>query len=131
VNVLLDTHVLIWFLEGSRRLGLRTKRLLSSENTRAVVSAISAWEISIKRATGRLQMLEPLESWAPRLREEWGVQRLAITFDHAIAVRDLPLHHNDHFDRMLVAQAQVEGLAFVTADPAMARYDVRVLDARE
>jgi PIN domain nuclease of toxin-antitoxin system len=75
-------------------------------------------------------MTEPLEMWVPRLQDEWGVYALPVTFEHAIGVRSLPHHHNDPFDRMLVAQARCENLTFVTVGPAIAACDVRIVDAR-
>jgi PIN domain nuclease of toxin-antitoxin system len=129
MNILLDTHVLIWWVEKSPRLGSRAKRTLLSPETRPVVSAASIWEMAIKAATGRLNLGDPLESWVPRLENDWGVHPLAISFEHATAVRQLPAHHNDPFDRMLVAQAQCEGLTLATADPLIAPYDVRTIDA--
>jgi PIN domain nuclease of toxin-antitoxin system len=131
MNLLLDTHVLIWWMEKNPHLGSRAKKTLLSPSVRPVVSAVSIWEIAIKAAAGRFDRLESLESWVPRLQGEWGVRPLAISFEHALALRDLPRYHNDPFDRMLVAQAQCEGLILVTADPAIARYDVRTIDASE
>ncbi len=130
MNLLLDTHVLIWWMEKNPRLGARAIKALRSATARPVVSAASIWEISIKAAIGRLRMADPPEQWAPRLRDEWGVHALPITFEHATAVRSLPPHHSDPFDRMLVAQAQCENLTLVTVDPAIAAYDVRTMDAR-
>ena len=130
MNLLLDTHVLIWWLENNPRLGSRARKTLLSASTRSVVSAATLWEISIKAALGRLDMDDPLTTWVPRLEDEWGVRSLAITFEHAIAVRNLPPHHHDPFDRMLVAQAQCEGLTIITVDPAIPAYDVPTLDAR-
>ena len=130
MNLLLDTHVLIWWMAKSSRLGVRVKKTLLSSSTRPVVSAVSIWEISIKAAIGRLTMIDPLEIWVPRLEAEWGVRSLPVTFNHAIALRNLPHHHNDPFDRMLVARAQCENLTLVTVDPAILAYDVRTIDAR-
>jgi PIN domain nuclease of toxin-antitoxin system len=130
MNFLLDTHVLIWWLEKSPRLGVRARKTLLGSSSPLVVSAASIWEISIKTAIGRLKMADPLETWAPRLESEWGVRSLPITFEHATAVRNLPAHHNDPFDRMLVAQALCENLTLITVDDAMAAYDVRTVDAR-
>jgi PIN domain nuclease of toxin-antitoxin system len=129
MNLLLDTHVLIWWVEKSPRLGSRAKKTLLHPGTRPVVSAASIWEMAIKTAAGRMPLTDPLESWVPRLQNEWGVHPLAISFEHATAVRQLPPLHNDPFDRMLVAQAQCEGLTLVTADPAITAYDVRTIDA--
>ena len=130
MNVLLDTHVLIWWMEKSPRLGSRAKRILASGTVNPVISAVSIWEMSIKVSIGRLEMADPLERWVPRLQNEWGVHPLPITFEHAIMVHNLPPHHNDPFDRMLVAQALCEHLELMTGDPILTSYDVRTLDAR-
>jgi len=87
------------------------------------VSAASAWELAIKHAVGRL---EAPARWHQEIIE-FGFEPLAITFDHARESGELPRHHADPFDRMLVAQARLEGLTLVTADPNIARYDVAVL----
>jgi PIN domain nuclease of toxin-antitoxin system len=130
MNLLLDTHVLIWWMEKNRQLGERTTKMLLSDNARPVVSSASIWEMAIKMAIGRLEMAQPIEVWAPWLQSQWGVRALPITFQHAAAVRNLPLHHNDPFDRMLVAQARCDDLTLVTADSAVAVYQVRTIDAR-
>lgn len=126
MRLLLDTHVLIWWMEGSGRLGREAYELIRSNG--ALVSSASVWEISIKSARGRLPLMTPLETWLPRLLRT-GFDPLFITFEHATAVRNLPLHHSDPFDRMLVAQAQCEGLTLVTADPLLPRYPIPTLDA--
>ena len=130
MTLLLDTHVLIWWMEKNPRLGPGTRKTLLSSSTQPVVSAVSIWEISIKAGIGRLEMADEPETWVPRLQAEWGVRSLPITFEHAGAVRRLPMHHNDPFDRMLVAQAQCEDLTIVTVDSAIAAYAVRTIDAR-
>lgn len=88
-----------------------------------MVSAASIWEVAIKRAAGRLQAPKDMEG----LVRDSGLGRLPITFGHATAAGALPRLHGDPFDRMLVAQAQLEGLTIATADPEIARYDVSVL----
>lgn len=129
MNLLLDTHVLIWWLEKNPRLGAQAKVTLRNPDMRPWMSAASVWEISIKMALGRFDLADPPEAWVPRLLGEWGVRALPITPTHAMAVRTLPLHHRDPFDRMLIAQAQCEGLTLVTADPRIMAYDVRTIDA--
>jgi PIN domain nuclease of toxin-antitoxin system len=129
VNLLLDTHVVIWWLEKNPRLGPKTKAMLRDPDTLPWVSAATVWEVSIKAALKRLELAEPPEVWVPRLLHEWGVRELPISFTHAMAVRTLPLLHHDPFDRMLIAQAQGEDLTLVTADPAIMAYDVRTIDA--
>ena len=130
-NLLLDTHVLIWWLEKSPRLGPGAKKALLNPIARPFVSAVSIWEIAIKAGSNRLDMADHMEEWVPRLIRDWGVRTLTITFEHASAVARLPRHHADPFDRMLVAQAQCEDLTIVTVDPAITAYAVRTMDASD
>jgi len=129
MNVLLDTHVLIWWVRNSARLGKQARALILDQETEVWVSCASIWEISIKAALGRLDLLDPIAEELPRELEKSGFRSLAINLDHALAVRALPLHHRDPFDRMLVVQAQCEGLTLVTVDPKISAYDVRTIDA--
>jgi len=131
VNLLLDTHVWLWWLDGSRRLGAAARRAIEKGDSVVWVSAATAWEIAIKVGLGRLTLGEPPEECVPREMERSGFQPLAIGIDHALAVRALPAHHRDPFDRLLIAQARMDHLTIITADPVFRRYDVRVLDARE
>jgi PIN domain nuclease of toxin-antitoxin system len=118
VNLLLDTHVLIWWDEGR---GLSSAGLRAIETADSVyVSAASAWEVAIKIGLGRLRPSRTVEEAA----EESGFLELPITFRHAQRVAGLPAHHRDPFDRLLIAQAEVEGLTLVTRDPVFERYAV-------
>lgn len=92
------------------------------------ISAVVVWEVAIKVSLQRLKLAGPPEDFFPLLLAR-GFRALPISLDHALAIRELPLHHNDPFDRMLVAQAQCEGLTLVTANPKIAAYGVRILDA--
>jgi len=85
--------------------------------------------MSIKAALGRLDLMEPFEEQLHAEMERSGFRELAITFDHALAVRKLPPHHADPFDRMLIAQARCEDLTLMTADSAITAYDLRTIDA--
>jgi PIN domain nuclease of toxin-antitoxin system len=116
---LADTHVILWSISDDRRLSEHYRAILASE---AVVfaSAASVWEIAIKRSIGKLNVPDDLTTLLPRMR----FQPLAITLQHANAVGSLPHHHGDPFDRLLIAQAQMEKLSILTADPHFARYDV-------
>jgi PIN domain nuclease of toxin-antitoxin system len=129
VNFLLDTHVLIWWMEGSSKIGRRAKKALLHSDAAVWVSAANIWEISIKAALGRLDPFDPPDDWAPKMVTELGVRSLPITFEHAAAVRRLPPHHADPFDRILIAQAKCENLTLLTVDPWMSAYDVRTIDA--
>jgi PIN domain nuclease of toxin-antitoxin system len=103
--------------------------LIRSPGTSIWVSAASIWEIGIKAALGRLELREPFAEALPRELERRGFRPIPITFQHALAVRNLPLHHADPFDRMPIAQAQCEDLTLVTSDSRIGAYDIRTIDA--
>jgi PIN domain nuclease of toxin-antitoxin system len=127
-RILLDTHAWLWWYTGDRRLG-RDAQALIKRTDEVRFSAASAWEIAIKRASGKLVFHGDTD--LSRELERDGFTALAITVAHADAVRRLPHLHRDPFDRMLVAQSQLEGLTIVTADDVIPRYGVAVFDARE
>lgn len=129
MKLLLDTHALLWWVWDSAKLGKQARSLIRSDDTLIWVSAASIWEVSIKAPLGRLDRLPPFEEELRIELERSDFRPLPITFDHARAVSKLPLHHRDLFDRMLIAQARCEELTLLTADPAIASYDVRTIDA--
>lgn len=129
MNLLLDTHTLLWALAGDRRLGRDAANRITDPANSIWVSAASAWELAIKVGLGRLQLRDPLEEFLPREIERCNFLALPIGITHALATRHLPPHHNDPFDRMLIAQAAIEGLTLVTADAAIRHYDVAILPA--
>ena len=124
MRLLLDTHVLLWWLADNPALSKRARKLIANE-PEVFASAASAWEIAIKRALGKLEAPEDLLA----ALEMSGIQRLAIDFEHAAVAGALPRHHDDPFDRMLVAQAQREGLTLLSSDARIAEYGVSVLPA--
>jgi PIN domain nuclease of toxin-antitoxin system len=123
VKVLLDIHVLLWWLADDRALPARAAKVIAESETLVKVSAATAWEISVKKALGRLQAPDDL---ADALQAN-SFEPLTISLEHAMTAGALPPHHGDPFDRMLIAQAQVESLTLVTVNPRFAEYDVRVL----
>ena len=123
MRLLLDTHILIWSLAEAHRLDEAVRTALTAPANTVVVSAATAWEIAIKRALGRIVF--PLERYDAVL-DQVGFEQLTIQARHAIAAGGLPRHHADPFDRMLVAQAQLENLTLVTCDPLIHAYDVPV-----
>ena len=123
-RLLLDSHVALWWLAG-QQLAPEARAAIRDPTATAVFSIASVWELSIKQGLGRL--LLPAD-YLDVLADE-GIDLLGIEVAHARAVRDLPPLHRDPFDRMLVAQAQVEGLTLVTRDPQVSQYDVAVLGA--
>ena len=123
MNLLLDTHVVLWWLAGSEIGSAASTAIADPENV-VLVSAASIWEMSIKSASGKLTVDgDILGSVAAEF------DSLDISFEHALAAGALPLHHRDPFDRMLISQAVVEELTVVTRDPAFELYDVDVLAA--
>jgi PIN domain nuclease of toxin-antitoxin system len=122
VSLLLDTHVILWWLEGTR-LSKRVVDRIADPGELVVVSAASIWEAAIKAALGKLDMPEAL---GDTVTDE-GFEALPVTFDHAERASALPAHHRDPFDRMLVAQALAERLTIVTHDPAFEPYGVDLL----
>jgi PIN domain nuclease of toxin-antitoxin system len=125
VRLLLDTHVLLWWLDDSLALGGEAKELISVGETEVFVSAISAAEIAIKSSVGKLRVPADLEQQL----EQNAFVPLPLRLRHGLAVETLPLHHRDPFDRLLIAQAQCEDLTLVTADRMFAAYDVATVDA--
>ena len=129
MNLLLDTHALLWWLQSSDRLGPLAIAALAEPRNTAWVSAVTAWEIAIKTGLGRLDMDEPPELCLPRAIAESGFRELPVTLSHALSVRTLPPHHGDPFDRLLIAQALAEDMHVVTVDSAFAAYPVPILRA--
>lgn len=123
MRALLDTHALIWALEGGERLSAPARELIEDPSNEILVSAVSAWEIAIKRALGRLEapdnLLEAIE--------DAGFLRRTIGFGEARRLAGLPDHHRDPFDRMLIAQALEDAIPIVTCDTQIARYPVRIV----
>jgi PIN domain nuclease of toxin-antitoxin system len=124
-NLLVDTHVLLWALGSPNSLSERTRQTLVNPDNEVFVSAVTAWEISIKTAIGKLRAPSDLHEQIRRLR----FRTLPITFEDGIAVHDLPMIHRDPFDRMLIAQAKAHGLTLITSDKDIAQYDVSTMEA--
>jgi PIN domain nuclease of toxin-antitoxin system len=122
VNLLLDTHVLLWWLSDDGSLWPEARDAIASQPL-VMVSAATAWEIAIMRSIGKLEAPDGLRE----VTVDQGFAPLPITFEHADHAGALPRIHDDPFDRMLVAQARIEGLAVVTADPRIGAYDVVTL----
>ena len=123
MNLLLDTHVLIWWDEG-QRLAAPARRAIR-EADEVYVSAASAWEVAIKTGLGRLAPRRTVDQAV----SESGFLELPVTFRHAVRVAGLPANHRDPFDRLLVAQAAEEGLTVVSRDPIFAAYGVPLIPA--
>ena len=126
-RLLLDTHILLWWLADNKALGKQARTLLSAPRNTIFVSAASTWEISIKKARGLLEAPDDIES----IIEDEGFEKLAITLFHGERAGALPPIHRDPFDRMLIAQAQAEGLEIISSDNEMPKYGIKVIDGRK
>ena len=127
MRLLVDTQCFLWMTAAPRRFGAPTRRLLLSQTTTLFFSAASAWEIAIKHGLGKLALPEqPSEYVKDRLRRT-RTTPLPISVEHAWRVAELPPHHRDPFDRLLIAQAQLERLPVLTADRQFAAYDVEIV----
>jgi PIN domain nuclease of toxin-antitoxin system len=129
MKLLLDTHAFLWWLAGDERLSDEGRRRLRSMDTVPVLSAASSWEIVIKHRLGKLELPEDPESFVTSRMAREGISGLPIEHAHALAVADLPMHHKDPFDRILIAQAIVEGIPILTADSAFMEYDAELIQA--
>jgi PIN domain nuclease of toxin-antitoxin system len=127
VKLLLDTHVWFWMLSAPERLNEATQSALTDSASELWLSVASAWEVAIKHARGKLPLQDPVSDLVVLSGERFGMSVLPIRLPHALTAAELPPHHNDPFDRLLVAQAQLEGMVLVTADEIVAKYGATVL----
>jgi len=129
VRVLLDTQVWLWMQAAPDRLSEAARRIVEPAENELLLSAASSWEIAIKFGLGRLPLPVPPDRYVPDRIRRSGVTPLVVEHAHALAVASLPNHHRDPFDRLLVAQARLEGVPILTADPGFAPYQVEVIGA--
>jgi PIN domain nuclease of toxin-antitoxin system len=126
VKVLVDTHVVVWWLEAASRLSKRAATLLANRDNTILISAAVGWELAIKVSLGKFKPSSILDG-LDRLLEREEFSELPITLDMAVRAGLLPRHHRDPFDRMLVAQARALNIPILSADAILDRYDVRRL----
>ncbi|MFC1532498.1 type II toxin-antitoxin system VapC family toxin [Thermodesulfobacteriota bacterium] len=125
MNLLLDTHVLLWWLDDNSTLSTKARTAISDSKNLVFISAVVIWEIKIKQALGRLKIPKNFR----KVLDEQSFEMLDITTEHAHAIGDLPPHHRDPFDRMLIAQAQVEGFTIITRDIRLKKYNAPYIEA--
>jgi PIN domain nuclease of toxin-antitoxin system len=124
MRLLLDTRVLLWSVVEEYKLNSRAIDLLRAKTSALYLSSAAAWEIAIKYALGRLPLHEEPAAFIPEVIREMGMQTLDVTTVHAVDAGRLPKHHSDPFDRMLIAQANAEGMLLLTADRTFEKYKV-------
>lgn len=125
MRLLLDTHILIWWLTNEPTLSVEAKAVISEPKNLVFVSSASAWEIAIKKSLGKLQAPDDLAEQI----EQKKFTPLAITINHALTVEKLPYHHQDPFDRILIAQAICEKLTIITRDRKFNTYDITIIQS--
>lgn len=123
--LLLDTHAFLWWNADDPALGPKARTAIADSGNIVFVSAATAWEIATKRESGKLDAPGDIVDWI----RQGGFTELAIELEHAVLSAELPKHHRDPFDRLLVAQAAIEELTLVTADAEIVKYSVETLDA--
>jgi PIN domain nuclease of toxin-antitoxin system len=127
VTYLLDTGVWLWTVGEPTRISSLARDVIGDVKQDVFLSAVTSWEVAIKAASGKLHLPEPPDLYVPRRMASQGFRPLAVSHQHALAVFALPVHHRDPFDRLLIAQAQVEEMTLITADRMFDRYSVRLL----
>jgi len=127
MRLLLDTHAFIWSASSPKRLARAARSAIEDPANEVFVSAAVAWEIAIKHAMGKIELPAAPASWLPTRVQQLGFASLPITQQHVLATASLPAYHRDPFDRVMIAQAQVEGLTLVSGDARVLQYPVHVL----
>jgi PIN domain nuclease of toxin-antitoxin system len=127
MTLLLDTHAFLWFCQDDPLLSPAAKTLIEDVGNRKLLSLASCWEIAIKAGLRKLTLGEPSGTYIPAALFRTGFELLPIALAHATGVESLPPHHRDPFDRLLVAQAQIEAIPIVSADTALDPYGVQRL----
>ncbi len=125
-RLLLDTHILLWWLSDDENLGEQAKKMIADTRNEVFISAATTWEIAIKKAKGLLEAPNDMD----RIVEDEGFSKLPVSLFHGEKAGDLPEIYRDPFDRMLVAQAQAEGLEIMTVDPEIPKYGIKLIDPR-
>ena len=129
MKILVDTQCWLWMAASPERFSVHTRSLIEARDNELYLSAASAWEIAIKHGLGKLRLPEPPARYVPSRLDALRTLALPIEHGHALHVATLPPYHRDPFDRLLVAQAQVEDLPILTADPVFAHYEVTTIPA--
>jgi len=127
MKILLDTHCWLWWITTPEKLGPESQQLIMDGHNEIFLSAASSWEIAIKYALAKLPLPEAPEKFIPPRLVRDAIRPLPINHTHALHVASLPLHHRDPFDRLLISQAQMEGLPIMTVDKQFKDYDVECI----
>jgi PIN domain nuclease of toxin-antitoxin system len=127
MDLLLDTHAFLWAAASPSRLGPRARRAILDPRNRVYLSLASVWEMAIKASLGKLRLSAPLSELVARAQSEQGITLLPLELDPVLRVQDLPWHHRDPFDRLIIAQSLFEKIPIVSGDPAFRKYSAKLV----
>ncbi len=127
MKLLLDTHVFLWLIADDRRLSTTAKRVILDSDSELLLSTASVWEVLLKVQIGKLPLPTPVGIFLQRQFTDNAITSLPLTLEHVLRLENLPMHHRDPFDRILIAQAIAESVPIVTADRQFAKYDVETI----
>lgn len=124
MNILLDTHAFLWFVDDNPRLSQAARVLIEAEDSQPFLSMASLWEMAIKISLGKLQLEQPYEAFVPQQLALNGIGILNFSLEHIAEISHLPFHHRDPFDRMIAVQSRTEKMTLVSADTSFDAYEV-------
>ena len=127
MTYLLDTGVWLWSVGDPSRISRKARDVMADVSHEVFLSAVTSWEVAIKAASGKLHLPEPPDLYVPRRMASQGLRPLAVSHEHALTVFALPVYDRDPFDRLLIAQAKVEGMTLISAEKIFDRYPVQLL----
>jgi PIN domain nuclease of toxin-antitoxin system len=127
MRAILDTNSFLWFISGNDQLSIKARDVIGDSNNQLLLSSASLWEIAIKVSLGRLELLQPFNLLIPQQLEENDITVLPIELSHLTNIIDLPFHHRDPFDRLIIAQALTEELPVITSDALFSYYPVNLI----
>lgn len=127
MRALLDTHTFLWWITDDRRLSPRIREIIGNVDNQLFLSSASGWEMAIKAGIGKLSLPDNLESFISEQMTVNAIHSLPVQMVHALHVYALPDYHRDPFDKLLIAQARLEGIPILTADPQIGRYPVKTV----
>jgi len=127
MKILLDTHIFLWYISGDKRLSIDKRDSIRDSNNEIYLSVVSIWEAIIKYQLGKLPLPQPPETYLPTQRQQHQIMSLILTEESVARLAQLPAIHRDPFDRMLICQANADGLSLMTDDPIMHQYPIQIL----
>ena len=127
MKFLLDTHTFLWWITDDTQLSEHSKEIIGDSDNQVFLSAASGWEIAIKSRIGRLKLPRRIGGFISEQMSENAISNLSITMSHALQVSELPDHHRDPFDRLLISQSQIENMPILSVDPLIRKYNVQVV----